>query len=168
MRKTLNVFFGVVFLLLVFTSQGLTQRHHLTFTGAHFSGDSLDNFFRTGDGIANISSGEAWFDAPVNFPDSANGMQVTRLSCTILDNSITGFLQVQLYKVDRWSGLPVDVSYLSTNAPFAANSVIYMNIPKNQMKARGIDNNRWAWYLTAYFSEGKTALGVSHVTIRYE
>jgi hypothetical protein len=168
MRKTLNAIFGAMILLFLFASTGMAQRHHLNYTAAHFSGDSSDNFLRTGDDIANLGTGMAWFDGAVNFPDSANGMQVTRLSCTLVDNSATGYLQVQLYKVDRWSGLSTLVGYLTTSAAFTSSSVIYLNIPKSQMNARGIDNNRWAWYLTAYFSEGNTVMGLSHVTISYE
>lgn len=76
MRKVLITFFSGFVLLFVFASLGLAQRHHLTYTGAHFSGDSSDNFWRTGDGIANLGSTEAYYDALINFPDSANGMQV--------------------------------------------------------------------------------------------
>ena len=168
MRKALITFFGILILLFVFASQGVAQRHHLTYSGPHFSGDAADNFHRQSSGIGNWGSAEAWFSAPVNFPDSANGMQVTRLSCTVRDNSTTGMLQIQLYKVDRWSGLSKAVAWKGTEVADAANFVRCLNTPKSQMMARGIDNNRWAWFLVIYFSEGNTDLVLFHATIRYE
>ena len=168
MKKVLLAIIGVLALVFVFTSAGFAQRHHLTYTSGHFSGDTANNFFKTSASIGNLDSAEAWLYAPVVFPDSANGMQVTRLSCTLRDNSVTGLIQAQLYKVDRWSGLSTNVGWTSTGIAFAATAVQFLNQPKSQLSARGIDNNRWAWVLVVYFSEGNTQLGLSHVTIRYE
>ena len=168
MFKKATHFFGIVILVLVFASAGFAQRYHLNYSSGHFSGDTADNFFKTSSALGNLFSGEAWLYAPVVFPDSANGMQVTRLSCTLRDNSVTGQMQVQLIKVDRWSAQSTYVGWVSSGIPFAATAVQYLNLPRSQLSARGIDNNRWSWVLAVYFSEGNTQLGVSHITLRYE
>ena len=154
-------------LILVFTSFSMAQRHHLTYTGAHFSGDSTGEHRNNGNWVSSNSASHVLY-APVSFPDSANGMQVTRLSCTLVDTSTSGRIGVTLVKVDRWTGYAINVCYLTSSLAFSSSSVQYLNVPKSQMTGRGIDNNRWAWYLMAYFSEGDTPLNLYHVTIRYE
>ena len=154
-------------LILVFTSFSMAQRYHLTYAAGHFSGDSSDVYSNFGYSLSN-SGLRSWLFAPVVFPDSANGMQVTRLSYSLLDNSVTGYIAVSLEKVDRWTGIATTVGFLASDYSGASNSIAYLNKPKSSMNGRGIDNNRWAWYLMAYFSEGDTPLNLYHVTIRYE
>ena len=166
-KKSTHIF-GIVILLLVFSSPGFAQRYHLTYSSGHFSGDTADNYFKNSSSLGNLLTGESWLYAPVVFPDSANGMQVTRLSCTVRDNSTTGYIQAQLYKVDRWSAQSTLAGFVTTGTTFAATAVQLLNKPKSQISARGIDNNRWSWVLVVYFSEGNTQLGLSHVTLRYE
>lgn len=168
MKNKPSLIFRVGILVLVLTSFGIAQRHHLTFTGANFNGDSTDEYLNSGNSVSVQTTSHALL-APVSFPDSANGMQVTRLSCTVWDNSVSGRILVSLLKVDRWTGSAHRVGKLETGLTQASNSLQYLNLPKSQMMARGIDNNRWAWYLEVYFSEGyPTLLQLYHVTIRYE
>jgi hypothetical protein len=84
------------------------------------------------------------------------------------DSSVSGELTVVLGKVDRWTANTSYVASKSTGITAAVSSLQYMNLPKSQMVARGIDNNRWAWFLRVDFSEGNTSLYLHHVTIRYE
>lgn len=140
-------------LVLVLTSLGIAQRHHLTFAGAHFYGDSTKEYRNNGNGVSAQTTFQDLL-APVSFPDSANGMQVTRLSCTLLDNSVSGRISVSLVKVDRWTGYVTTLGYLQTENAFASGSVQYLNIPKSQMTGRGIDNNRWAWFLRVFSVRG--------------
>jgi hypothetical protein len=154
-------------LILVLTSFGMAQLHHLTFTGAHFNGGTAVEYANSGHFVGKLNTGGSLY-APISFPDSANGMQVTRLSYSAWDGSATGQITLFLVKVDRWTGNSTNVASNSTGIAAAVNSVQYLNLPKSQMGAKGIDNNRWAWYLRVYFSEGDTALYLYHVTIRYE
>ena len=167
MKKVLFAIIGVLVLVFVFSSAGFAQQHHVTYTAGHFSGDSTVEFWNTGN-ILGKPGEDGFLYAPVNFPDSANGMQVTRLSFSAWDNSVSGSLTVSLRKVDRWNGDFTNVCIKSTGTTAVMSSFQYLNVPKSQMVARRIDNNRWAWFLRVDFSEGDTPLYLYHVTIRYE
>ena len=84
MRKALITFFSGFVLIFVFASLGLAQRHHLTYTAAHFhGGTNVEGYYCGGNYIYKPTEGGYLF-APVAFPDSAIGMQVTRLSCSLV------------------------------------------------------------------------------------
>jgi hypothetical protein len=105
--------------------------------------------------------------AGVNFPDSADGMKVQRVSISVIDNS-AGSFSVVLQKVDRWSGTVTWVAELTTAGLSSSGSVQYVNIPKSLMTAPGIDSDRYAWYVMVFFdSAGSTNLYLKSVTIRY-
>lgn len=167
MRK-ISTIFAMAALILVFTSSSFAQQHHITYTGTGFIGWFDTEDFQHLSGAVYKPTNPGWVDCQVNFPDSANGMQATRMSITYEDNSATGYLRVHLRKKDRWSGAFFEVAIINTGTTSASPSIRYLNIPKSQMSARGIDNNRYAWYLAVYFNEGGTSMRLHQVTIRYE
>ena len=172
MKKTLLVLFGMGFLLLALSSESLAQSYELSFSGTSFTGRSeTENYFKNYGEIFKISSA-GWLVCQVNFPASAGGMKVSRLSATFLDNTNLGELQVQLVKIDRWTGNSFIVGNVSSGLSQASASVSYMNQSRSLMSGVGIDNNRWAWAIWALFSEtgggGRDVLRLHSVTIRYE
>jgi len=166
MKKTLLLLFGMGFLLLALSSVSLAQFYELSFSGTAFKGR-----FGSGDYGCNYnaiyrSTISGWLICPVNFPASAGGMNVSRLSVSFNDNSSSGELQVQLIKIDRWNGTHFIVADVSSGVVYASSSVSYMNQSKSLMSATGIDNNRWAWAIWAHFDD--TIIGLHSVTIRYQ
>ena len=171
MKKTLLVLFVIGFLLLAFSSDGLAQTYELSFSGTAFTGRSeTEDYFKNYGEILKLSS-IGWLVCPVNFPASAGGMNVSRFSVTFLDNTNTGRLQVQLVKIDRWTGNGFIVADVESGTSQASASVSFMNQPRSLMLGTGIDNNRWAWAIWAYFAEtggGGGVLKLHSVTIRYQ
>jgi hypothetical protein len=82
----------------------------------------------------------------VNFPDSANGMKVSRMSVTFMDNNGSADLEILLYKMNRWTGNISIVAFLSSSSKTDSSSIQFMNVPKIGMYAHGIDNNRYSWF----------------------
>jgi len=167
MKKALSMFFGIVVIVCLFIATGFGQQYHITYSGADFKGQSST------DGYTGYFGGvyaNAAFEASlcgVHFPDSANGLQVQRVSISVVDND-DSFLYFCLYKKDRWTGDIVLVAYLDTSGLSKSPSEQFLNIPKSQMTAYGIDNNRYSWHLQLYFgAPGSSSFLLDQVTIRY-
>jgi len=172
MKKRLFLFLGIGAFLILSSTFGVADE--LSFNGIHFTpafshydvAKSLSGY------VYQDGASGGWMSAPVVFPNSASGMNVTRLSVTYWDNDPLYYLRVRLYKTDRWSGSSTMVADLESGAGEASASISYMNMPKSQMTAYGIDNNRYAWYLYFWRSDSDGSAGtdmrLNHVTIRYE
>jgi len=168
MKKSLLVLFGTGLLLLVLSSNGLAQSYELSFSANGFTGRSESEDYFNNYGTIHKNTTVGWLICQVNFPASAEGMNVSRLSVSFVDNTNTGQLQVQLIKVDRWTGSAFTVADVSSGVSQASASIRFMNQPKSQMSATGITNNRWAWAIWANFGDSGSKLGLHSVTIRYE
>jgi hypothetical protein len=167
MKKSLILFLGLGILLCLMATTGFAQQYHLMYSGNHFRGyDFDDDWNGFSGGIYGMTAGTE-LTTGVNFPDSADGMQVQRVSISVIDNS-TGNFRVALQKVDRWSGTVTWVAELTTAGLSSSSSVQYVNIPKSLMTAPGIDSDRYAWYIMVFFdSQGSVDLYLKTVTIRY-
>jgi len=169
MKKITLLGTSLLLLLFLFSSYGQAQTYHLSFSGNVFNGNEPSrDFFKAANGYLYMPSGNGTHVAQVNFPDSANGMGVSRLSVSYLDNNSSDYLLVHLSKVDRWNGTWTQVASVSSNGLLNSTDIRYLNIPKSQMTGRGIDNNRYAWYLVVYFSGSGNTLRLYNVTVRYE
>jgi hypothetical protein len=166
MKKTLLLLFGMGFLLLALSSVSLAQFYELSFPGTAFLGRNESTDYSRNYDESHKSSSSGWLICPVIFPASAGGMNVSRLSASFIDNTASAQLQVQIVKIDRWSGNWFIVADVSSGLSYASASVSYMNQAKSQMSATGIDNNRWAWAFWAYF--GDTPIKLHSVTVRYQ
>jgi hypothetical protein len=171
LKKKLLLIFGIGVSLIMFSSFTSAQFHELSFCGTHFS-HAHDEYEhnRDLDGSMHQENSRGWMTAPVVFPDSASGMNVTRLSVSYRDNDATYGMIVRLYKTDRWTGQSHMVAELDSDDYSTSAAVQYMNLPKSQMQAYGIDNNRYAWFLYLYFNDpdGNTSVKLHQVTVRYE
>ena len=170
MKKRLSLIIGIGAFLILFSTFNVADE--ISFNGCHFS-HAQDEYEhdRDIDGSIHQNDSAGWMTAPIVFPDSATGMNVTRLSVTYRDNTASAYVRVRLYKTDRWSGLATEVAELESGVAEASTGVQYMNIPKSQMTGYGIDNNRYAWYLYCWFSDQAGAgvnLKLHQVTVRYE
>lgn len=114
------------------------------------------------------TAGGGYLHHDVNFPASANGKQVTRLSLVCYDNDTFDHLSVRLCKIDRWTGVETEVGYVGTANLADSDSLLFRNQPKSQMTARGIDNSRYSWCLRARFTDGSAELRIFMAVIRFE
>ena len=170
MKKGLFLIVGIGAMLILFSSFSMSDE--ISFNGCHFShAEDQYEHDRDIDGSIHQDTSSGWMTAPMVFPDSATGMNVTRFSVTYVDNTASAYVRVRLYKTDRWTGTSTEVAELESGVAEAAAGVQYMNMPKSQMTGFGIDNNRYAWYLYLWFSDGTGAshdLKLHQVTVRYE
>ena len=168
MKKVLHLVFGVGILAMFLTTPAFSQISEISVPGCAFTpSTNIVDYTKWFQGYIYVGS-PSQLNCPVYFPESANGKQVTRLSFTFLDNNVGGTVSVSLYKLDRWSGQATPIGRISSNEAGASPDIMYRNIPKSYMSARGIDNNRYAWYLYGYMSDGGDSLRIYQVTIRYE
>ena len=170
MKKRLFLILGIGALLIL--SSTFSVSDELSFCGIHFT-HSQSNYEHDQDlnGSIHQEGSAGWMTAALVFPNSATGMQVSRFSVTYVDNTATEYVRARLYKTDRWTGTSTKVAELESGVAEASTSIQYMNIPKSQMTAYGIDNNRYAWFLYLWFSDQSgagTDLRLHHVTVRYE
>jgi hypothetical protein len=169
MKRNLSLSLGMVVLLLLFSNLGLAQSYHLSYSGNVFNGNEPSrDYFKAANGYLYMPSGNGTHVAQVNFPDSATGLGVSRLSVSFLDNNNTAYLSLTLSKVDRWSGTWTAVGSVTTNGLGVSSAIRYLNIPKSALTGRGIDNNRYAFYLVVYFSGSGNTLRFYQATVRYE
>ena len=157
---------GVV--LGLFVVAGFAQQYHIVYSGVDFKGygSSVDGYQASNGGVYATPS-PAHLSCGVHFPDSANGMQVQRVSISVVDNN-DSYFTVILYKKDRWTGNHSMVAFLSTFTLSKSTTEQFKNIPKSQMNAYSIDNTRYSWYLIIYFPHvGSTEYRLDQVTIRY-
>jgi len=168
MKKALSMFFGIVVIVCLFIATGFGQQYHITYSGADFKGQSsTDGYTGYFGGVyANAATDTGDLSCGVHFPDSANGMQVRRVSISVVDNN-DSYFQVYLFKKDRWTGNATQVALLTTYYLSKSPWEQFVNIPKSQMTAYGIDNARYSWYLFIYFLVGSSNLRLDQVTIRY-
>ena len=168
MKKVLFLIFGIGILLAFLTSFSYAQFYELCYPGNAFTPSSNRvEYQKHADGYFYLD-GPHQFSCPVIFPAGANGKKVIRLSVTYLDNVSGGYIRVSLHKLDRWSGDATEVGSLSSSSTGFSPFIFNMNLPKGQMKARGIDNNRYAWYLNGYMRGFSDRLRLYQVTVRYE
>ena len=170
MKKRLFLILGIGAMLILFSS--FSAADELSFNGCHFS-HAHDDYEHNRDlnGSIHQDTDRGWMTAPMFFPDSATGMNVTRFSVTYVDNTASAYIRVSLYKVDRWTGTSTQVARLESGTAEASAGVQYMNMPKSQMTAFGIDNNRFSWFLYCWNSDADgagTDLSLHHITVRYE
>jgi len=160
MKKLFFIVLGVGIILIL--SQPSFAQYELSFTGNSFNSpnnaQSIDKHY-TG-----WVSTYGQLHCQLNFPHWVSGYNVSRISATYYDNSLS-YLGVGLYKVDRWSGSSTYVCYMTSEG--AVDGIRYMNLPKSQMTAYGLDNNRYAWYIYAY-SGSETNIRLHSVTVRWE
>lgn len=169
MKRNLSLSLGMVVFLLLLCNLGQAQTYHLSFSGNVFNGNEPSrDYFKAANGYLYMPSGNGTHLVQVNFPDSATGLGVSRLSVSFLDNNPSAYLLVHLSKVDRWSGTWTQVGSVTTNGLAQSSAVRYLNIPRSAMTGRGIDNSRYAWYLVVYFSGSGNTLRLYNVTVRYE
>lgn len=154
--------------LLVTVTQA--QSYEINFTGIDFDGhnQNVDYYYPTAGGYVYQPTSIGNLYAPVHFPVSASGLRVSRFSVTYYDFNAAGYVRVELYKKDRWNGGTTLVAQLQSSAAGNSSSIQFMNLPKSQMTATGIDNNRYAWFMLLYFSDNGSSLRLHQVTIRYE
>jgi hypothetical protein len=168
MKKVLSLIFGIGIFFVFLTSFSYAQFYELCYPGNAFTPSSNSvEYHKHIDGYLYLN-GPHQFNYPVIFPASANGKKVSRLSVTYLDNVAGGYIRVALYKLDRWSGDATEVGILSSSSTGSSPFIFDMNLPKGQMKTRGIDNNRYAWYLYGYMSGFGENLRLYQVTVRYQ
>ena len=167
MKKVLTLIVGLGILLFL-TTPSYSQLYELSYPGNAFTpSTNTAGYTKHSEGSIYLD-GAHQMNCTVNFPASANGMQVARISLTYVDNdSGGGYVGVTLYKLDRWSGNATVVGSLYSSGSGASPDIRYLNIPKSMLAARGIDNNRYSWYLYGY-STGGVNQRIFQVTIRYE
>ena len=165
MKKNLFIIIGIGIILV---TSGLAQFHEITYPGAAFYGRSPLTVYYI-DGYLHMGEEGTCYSA-VNFPDSANGMKVSRISMIFMDNNNQAEIRLQLLKLDRWTGVSTEVAHLYSYLKPNSSSIQYMNLPKSGMRAQGIDNNRYSWYLRAMFDTDASVLNLRlySVIIRYE
>ena len=157
----------LIFFVLIFSSGIIFgQVYELSFTGSSFIGINESEDYAHSWGWVWKTSTDGYLDCPVQFPPSANGMNVSRLSISCLDNSSVQAVKVRLYKVDRWTATETGVAWVESAG--VSPAIQFRNQPKSQMKATGIDSNRYAWILSAEFSSTNSLVRLYTVTIRYE
>jgi hypothetical protein len=167
MKKSLALIIGLGILLIFLTLTAYSQIYEICYPGNAFTPNSNNvEFTKHSEGYIFLL-GSHQMNCTVNFPASSNGMQITRISLAYLDNTSGGYVGTGLYKLDRWSGKATLVGTLYSELSEASPDIKRLNLPKNQLKARGINNNRYAWYLHGYSSGGEN-LRLYYVTIRYE
>ena len=167
MKKAISIFLGIGLVVGLFVVTGFAQQYHIVYSGADFKGYNTTNEYRGyNGGVYAIREWSALW-CGVHFPDSANGMQVQRVSISVVDND-DSYLYVRLHKQDRWTGQIRQVAYLETEELPKSTSVQVVNIPKSQMNSYGIDNTRYAWYLfVVFYAPGSDEFRLNQVTIRY-
>ena len=164
MKRTLLLVLGIGVL---FVTSAQAQFYELSYGGPSFFGSTdIEDYYHTGN-YASKESSIGTLDCQVVFPASASGMNVSRLSVTYLDNT-NGYITVSIIKIDRWTGNYALVAIVVTSGQVSLPSVRYVNQPKSQMIATGIDNNRYSWYLWANFTESGDSLRIYSVTVRYQ
>ena len=171
MKRSRNLIFSLALMLCMLSTLGTAQYHEISISKAGWVPENESEGYRIpvkqGYVEKMIDEGRLYHD--VNFPPSANGMNVSRLSMTFyIDGGIDDWsnLSVSLYKIDRWTGYAFYVAHVGANYLDFADQVQTKSIPKSQMRATGIDNHRYAWFLKGYF--GKRTLKIYMVVIRYE
>jgi hypothetical protein len=156
----------------VLAASSQAQFHEISYPGAAFQGQSEHEDYDIYNGyLSKDQPGKCY--CAVNFPDSANGMKVSRLSVTFMDYNSDSYLEIYLTKMDRWTGNITTVAVLSTYGKPHTTAIQYVNLPKSGMKAQGIDNNRYSWYLFCNFINSLITQPVSDIRlyssiIRYE
>ena len=114
MKKALSVFLGIGIIACLFVATGFAQQYHIVYSGVDFKGygSDFDGYQAYNGGVYATSSPDT-LSCGVHFPDFANGMQVQRVSISVIDND-DSYFTVTLYKKDRWTGNQSMVAYLST------------------------------------------------------
>jgi hypothetical protein len=168
MKKALTLIIGLGILLIFLTTPTYSQTYEICYPGNAFTPNSNNvDYSKDSEGYIFVAVSHQ-MNCTVNFPSSANGKQVTRISLSYLNNkSGGGNVGVTLYKLDRWSGTATEVGSLFSGFVDPSPNIKYLNSPKSMMTARGIDNNRYSWYLNGY-SSGGSDLRIYQITIRYE
>ena len=168
MKKALIIIFCTGILLAYSVSVSHAQIFELCYPGNAFTPSiNSTDYHKHFEGYIYLN-GPSQLNCPVNFPPSANGKKVSRLSVTYMDNAGGGYVKVALYKLDRWSGDAVLVGSLESSSTGYSPRIFNMNLSKSKLKAKGIDNNRYAWYLYGFMSGFGDHLRIYQVTIRYE
>lgn len=92
-----------------------------------------------------LSSNETNFVAPVVFPPDAQGLKVTELNATVYDNNPDSFIEVSLFRVNRYEGIRQDVFH-ETTSPSESTPGKTRIVDKTGGN-RLIDNEKFAWYI---------------------
>jgi hypothetical protein len=167
MKKAISMFLGIGIIVCFFVATGFAQQYHIVYSGADFQAySSFYGYVGSGGGVyAAVAQNQ--LSCGVHFPDSANGMQVQRVSISVVDNDASYF-DVYLYKKDRWTGNITAVAVLTTSGLSQSISEQFVNIPKSQMQGYRIDNTRYSWFLFVLFwAAGSGNFRLDQVTIRY-
>jgi hypothetical protein len=93
------------------------------------------------------------FYAPINFPPSANGKRIYRLTVSYYDFDSGEQIAVYLRKVNIYNNQAVVVGSVGSGTAFASNIWSYMKKGGNTMSYRTIDNSRYAWYVFVYVGD---------------
>ena len=168
MKKNLSMFLWIGIMACLFVTTGFAQQYHIVYSGVDFKGYGSDfDSYQAYNGGVYATSSPTHLSCGVHFPDFANGMQVQRVSISVVDNN-DSYFTVILYKKDRWTGNHSMVAFLSTFTLSKSTTEQFKNIPKSQMNAYSIDNTRYSWYLTIHFPQvGSPEFRLDQVTIRF-
>ena len=159
-------------MLFMLSTLGTAQYHEISISKAGWvpENESEGYFIPVKQGYVEKTIDEGYLYHDVNFPPSANGMNVSRLSMTFYLYGVPDqwhTMSANLYKIDRWTGYAYRVASVGGGIWSYSEQVQTKSIPKSQMQATRIDNHRYAWFLKGYFGAPRLTR-IYMVVIRYE
>ena len=163
MKKVFFMTLGISALLFLCAVPSLAQIYELSFTGTTFNTSNETQSYTANFNGYMQTSGQ--LRGQLNFPSWASGLNVSRLSATVYDNT-TGYVGIGIEKVDRWTGNRTQLCYIMS--PGESTSVQFLNVPGSAMTARGIDNNRYSFYFYSFISTNTSDLRLITVTVRFQ
>ena len=170
--KRLILVQGLVCVLVLSASLSFAQRENLIIPYTAFFADLMQPTFSTGDDwnsdgdylYRNDNSGD--LIAPIYFPPSADGKKIWRLGVLYYDNHASADLRVELYKTDFLSGNKTLVASWNSSGDTASKRTGYLRYWA--MSGRGIDSNRYSWWVRVGFEDSGTVLRLYSIRIEYE
>ena len=103
--------------------------------------------------------------APIYFPPSADGKKIWRLGVRYYDNAAE-VLRVRLYKTDFLNGKTTEVAQWTSSGDASFQRTGYLRYWA--MSGRGIDSNRYSWWVNVYFQNNGLDLRLYSIRIEYE
>lgn len=167
-----RLFIISVSLIILFPSIALAQGGWITIPAAAFTCNSSNGdwsiYFETYHYLSVNSGDDTKFMAPVVFPPEAKGLKVRELNATVLDLNPNSFVEVALYRVNRYAGTSQKVFETSTSPVenFPGTTRIVDRTGANRL----IDNEKYAWVLLFKVSSSTyySAQWLYCVRIRYQ
>jgi hypothetical protein len=144
-----KIFIVSVSLIILLPLVALAQGGWITIPAAAFTCNSSNGdwsiYYETLHYLSVNSGDDTKFMAPVVFPPEAQGLKVRELNATVLDLNQNSFVEVALYRVNRYAGTSQKVFETSTapdgNAP--GTTRIIDRTGTNRL----IDNQKYAWFI---------------------